>query len=103
MSILFPHFPKFLAAFVLITIFRNVHRPCNQSPNIISNSEHHPLFFSDFITILQVKMQNLPHLEIFRFCSLSEILAGGLPGRLVHTYLEVFCRMSKYTHNIFKL
>ena len=53
--------PNFLAIFALVTILENAHRPCNQCPNIMPNSLHHPYFSSDFITIFCVKMQNLSY------------------------------------------
>jgi hypothetical protein len=40
-SVFSPFFSDFLAIFGEITIFGNVHRPCKQYPNIITNGECH--------------------------------------------------------------
>ena len=36
--LLFPFFPDFLAIFILVTIFGNVHRPYQQYPNNVNDS-----------------------------------------------------------------
>ena len=50
MSIIFADFfSDFQAIFALITIFRKVHRPCQQYPNTINNSlDHVYSLFTDF-------------------------------------------------------
>ena len=51
----FSFFPDFLAIFTSITTLGNVHRPCKQYPNIVTNSLHHVFsffpFFPDFLAI----------------------------------------------------
>ena len=46
----FSFFPDFLAIFASITTLGNVHRPCKQYPNIVTNSLHHVFSFFPFFS-----------------------------------------------------